>query len=384
MSNQAEICSICGDTGWQTTVRGKEREAVRCACRLQARAERLLRAARIPVHYAHCDLSGFKYDPDDKNQRSIGEARLFAGRFVEEYPTEKKGMMFVGPAGVGKTHLSIGIIKELIREKGIPCLFCDYRELLKSIQDSYNPSVQVTEMELLRPVFEAPVLVLDDLAAVRSSEWIFDIVNYILNNRYNRDGTTIITTNFPDEPERPNVEVNDLRSKSVAERVARGDTLGDRIGHRMWSRLHEMCNKIEINAADHRQGPNKAKFEKRVGSNRLSVGGKRASKEVADIEQAILALTVKMSGHRRGNQLRGWRRLIESEGVEVRQEAEIVAAFERLLNSGFLRLATVAGDAYFGTDDERESFFKNLFVAELTAEGVDYYESAQRQSGAQR
>ena len=92
-------------------------------------------------------------------------------------------------------------MKDLIREKGIHCLFCDYRELLKSIQNSYNPSVQATEMEILRPIFDAEVLVLDELGAVRSTEWVFDTVNYVLNSRYNDNKTTIITTNFPDKPE---------------------------------------------------------------------------------------------------------------------------------------------------------------------------------------
>ena len=105
---------------------------------------------------------------------------------------------------------SVGIIKDLIREKGIHCLFCDYRELLKSIQNSYNPSVQATEMEILRPVFDAEVLVLDELGAVRSTEWVFDTVNYILNSRYNDNKTTIITTNFPDRPEQDEVGDDNL------------------------------------------------------------------------------------------------------------------------------------------------------------------------------
>ncbi len=116
-------------------------------------------------------------------------------------PSTRPGLLFVGSVGVGKTHLAVGIIKDLIREKGIHCLFCDYRELLKSIQNSYNPSVQATEMEILRPVFDAEVLVIDELGAVRSTEWVFDTVNYVLNSRYNDNKTTIITTNFPDGPE---------------------------------------------------------------------------------------------------------------------------------------------------------------------------------------
>ncbi len=275
MTTPTETCPICDGTGWQTVEHGKEREAVRCECRVKGRGERLLAAAHIPARYEHCDLSNFQYDPDDKNQTSIIKARTFAGRFVEDYPVEKTGLLFVGSVGVGKTHLAVGIIKDLIREKGIHCLFCDYRELLKSIQNSYNPSVQATEMEILRPVFEAEVLVLDELGAVRSTEWVFDTVNYLLNSRYNNNKTTIITTNFPDGEE-SNAEVDNLRSPSATERAARRETLGDRIGERMRSRLHEMCKKVEINGPDYRQHSKQAHFHRISAPSRLSLRNNRA------------------------------------------------------------------------------------------------------------
>lgn len=244
---------------------------MRCDCRVQSRAERLLAAAHIPARYEHCELTSFQYDPDDKRQGSIVQARNFAGRFVEEYPVEKTGLLFVGSVGVGKTHLAVGIIKALIRDKGIRCLFCDYRELLKQIQNSYNPSVQATEMEVLRPVFETEVLVLDELGAVRSTEWVFDTVNYILNSRYNANQTTLITTNFPDAPEDTGREVDNLRTPSATERAARSETLGDRIGERMRSRLHEMCKKVEIQGADYRQHSKQAQFQRITAPNRLSL-----------------------------------------------------------------------------------------------------------------
>jgi len=257
--------------GWRTIDRGNEREAVRCQCRVQGRAERLLAAAHIPARYEHCELGSFQYDAEDKHQKSIRDARFLAGRFVEEYPTDKTGLLFIGTVGVGKTHLAVGIIKALIREKGIHCLFCDYRELLKQIQNSYNPSVQATEMEVLRPVFDAEVLVLDELGAVRSTEWVFDTVNYILNSRYNDNQTTIITTNFPDGPEDVNPEIDNLRSPTAAERAARRETLGDRIGERMRSRLHEMCKKVEIEGPDYRQHSKQAQFQRITAPSRLSL-----------------------------------------------------------------------------------------------------------------
>jgi DNA replication protein DnaC len=275
-----ETCPLCGGSGWRTVERGTEREAVRCDCRVQNRGERLLAAAHIPARYEHCELATFQYDPDDGKQASVVRARNLSGRFVEEYPVEKTGLLFVGSVGVGKTHLAVGIIKALIREKGIHCLFCDYRELLKQIQNSYNASVQATEMEVLRPVFDADVLVLDELGAVRSTEWVFDTVNYILNSRYNDNKTTIITTNFPDAPEDTGREVDNLRSPSAAERAARSETLGDRIGERMRSRLHEMCKKVEIEGPDYRQHSKQAQFQRISAPTRLSLrNSKTAVKE---------------------------------------------------------------------------------------------------------
>src|SRR5271157_5169062 len=130
MSTQTEsTCPICGGTGWRGVPGSKEREVIRCECRVRGRAERLLAAAKIPARYEHCELSTFKYDPEDPEDAKLANARLAAGR------------------------LAVGILKALIRDKGVPCLFCDYRELLKSIQHSYNASVQATEMESLRAVF---------------------------------------------------------------------------------------------------------------------------------------------------------------------------------------------------------------------------------------
>jgi DNA replication protein DnaC len=269
-------CAICNDTGWRTIARSKEREVVRCECRLKSRSERLLAAAKIPPRYEHCDLSTFRCDQDDKDQHSLAKAKLYAGRFVEEYPTEKTGLLFVGSVGVGKTHLAVGILKALIRDKGVPCLFCDYRELLKSIQNSFNASVQATEMGILRPVFDAEVLVLDELGAVRSTEWVFDTVNYILNSRYNNNKTTIITTNFPDKPEQARGDEGNSFSQASAEKAARRESLGDRIGERMRSRLHEMCKKVEMEGPDFRLHSKKAQFQAIEAPARIKVKSKRA------------------------------------------------------------------------------------------------------------
>jgi DNA replication protein DnaC len=55
--------------------------------------------------------------------------------------------------------------------RGARGLFYDTRDLLKVIRGTYNADVKTTELDILRPVMEADLLVLDDLGAEKTSEW---------------------------------------------------------------------------------------------------------------------------------------------------------------------------------------------------------------------
>jgi len=248
MKKPAEVCPLCEGTGWKSVSTAADRRVTRCDCRTQARGQALLASARIPKRYEHCELSNFE---SDGPHQALAGARLAAGRFVEEYPLDNNGLLIIGSIGVGKTHLAVGMIKELIVSKGTSCLFYDYRELLKQIQNSYNDSVKATELDVLRPVFETEVLVLDELGAVKPTEWVWDTVSLILNTRYNDNRTTIITTNFDDKP---------AGTVSGPRGATREETLGDRIGERMRSRLHEMCRIIKMDGEDFRQKFRSASF----------------------------------------------------------------------------------------------------------------------------
>lgn len=214
---------------------------VRCQCLKESRADRILAAARIPERYAHCDLEVFELGPQ-LTTRSIEQSKMAAERFVDEYPLSPPiGLLFIGKPGVGKTHLAVGIIKRLMREKSVECLFRTFPELLKEIQNSYNPISKTSELSLLAPVLETEVLVLDELGAQSPSTWVQDTVGYILNYRYNENKVTILTTNFTDQ-----VEGRHARKGAA-------DSLIERIGDRMRSRLYEMCKTVEMVGSDFRQ-----------------------------------------------------------------------------------------------------------------------------------
>jgi DNA replication protein DnaC len=251
----AEICPKCDGMGMLVMQRKDGRFAAEpCDCRHEVRVTALLERARIPARYQHCSFESYHTDFSGADS-SQAYALVVAQRFVDGYlaTTEEHGLLLTGSIGVGKTHLAVSILRALIVEKGARGLFCDYRELLKEIQHSYNPQVLTTELEILRPVFEAEVLVLDELGASKPTEWVWDTVAHILNTRYNDKRTTIITTNYADAAPGGG-------GSTAAQRAARDETLGDRIGERMRSRLAEMCVTVQMHGADFRQGVGRARF----------------------------------------------------------------------------------------------------------------------------
>ncbi len=251
------ICPICEDSGLCLTVQPDgERYAQPCECRLQRQAARLLKRAAIPRRYEHCTLDSYEPDYGQADQ-SLAAAYMMARNFVSGYPvtTEGRGLLLTGDVGIGKTHLAVGILHALILEKGVRGLFCDYRDLLKRIQESYNPLVATTELQILAPVFEAEVLILDELGAQKPTDWVWDTVALILNTRYNDKRTTLITTNYPNAP----AALAQQRTAAPGN-VMREETLGDRIGERMRSRLAEMCVEVKMRGNDFRQTVKRASF----------------------------------------------------------------------------------------------------------------------------
>jgi len=221
-------CPLCNGSGWEEV---ENRGVRRCKCLAQKAQADVINAARIPSRYRPCSLHN--YYPIHGNGTQF-RAFNFAVRLAREYPAVERGLLFMGTVGVGKTHLSVAILQELIG-KGVGCLFYDFGSLLKEIQDSYSKVSQTSELGLLSPVFNTEVLVLDELGASKPTDWVRDTMMHVIGKRYNDQKLTIFTTNYLDQ------------------RRASEETLEDRIGVRLRSRLYEMCKTVVIEGEDWRK-----------------------------------------------------------------------------------------------------------------------------------
>ena len=211
-----------------------------------------MRAAHIPRRYEHCCFDNFS-----ANHEKLKAAKIVAQVFVREYP-EDEGLLFVGPNGVGKTHLAVSVLRELSVAKGIECLFYDFHQLLDDIQKTYDPVSQSSKFNVLQPVHEVEVLLLDELSAVRPTDWVRDTLAHIINSRYNEKKVTLVTTTLTLETEQANKRSH-VRPPS-GEELANFEKSLAQLGPTLCSRLYEMCRIVEMEGTDYRKNVKQASF----------------------------------------------------------------------------------------------------------------------------
>ncbi len=226
--SEDDVCQRCFGSGMEI-VEGKG--ARLCECRRVENSHNPFTKARVPNRYLNCHLNS--YSPDKKHE-SQKLAVSYAMKFISEFPAVDQGLLLMGPVGVGKTHLAVSIIKGLT-ERGFSSLFYEFGALLKEIQDSYNSFTKTSELAVLAPVLNTDILVLDELGASKPTDWVRDTMAHIINTRYNDRKHTIFTTNYSDE------------------RRGTEETLEERIGIRLRSRLFEMCKTVQISGDDYRR-----------------------------------------------------------------------------------------------------------------------------------
>ena len=226
-------CTECGGSGFVIEETNGIQVAKPCPCRIPDRATRLVEQALIPQRYRK-KYTFDMYKPFHPTQQ---DALTLAKRYAEDYPAlpeTANGLLFMGPCGRGKTHLAVAILQEVVVRRGMPALFVDLNSLFRDLWNTYRSSrAEVTEYDLMTPLVEARLLLIDDLGCL-DSPWAQDTFQYLISQRYNEQLPTLCTTNYLDEP-------------------ASGEPkLEARIGARSRSRLYEMCQTVLVDGPDFR------------------------------------------------------------------------------------------------------------------------------------
>ncbi len=216
--------------------------AVRCSCEQLDRRIQLFNDAHLPARFV-----GSFIEDIVETHRTQKEAKYALLKHRDQYEPGDAGFLLWGEPGVGKTHLLCGLASYLTLERGISVRFIDFVRLLMDLKAAYAEGRW--DSEVLAPLLSAQVLIIDELGKGRNSEFDVTILDQLISTRYNSRRTLHCTSNYP--PVEAQKQREPAAFKDLAQQLS-GLTLKDRVGERIFSRLHEMCTILRIEGEDFR------------------------------------------------------------------------------------------------------------------------------------
>lgn len=274
------VCPRCEDLGWIVKDDGGAGVAERCACRKQEQTSQYLALAGIPERYRACRLNNFDTRNSDlatkqRLEKALKISRSYVDNFFDaDGDMRESGLIFVGNPGGGKTHLASAVLAEVVERFRVRGRFVDFTSLLHQLQSTFDSDSTESKRAVLDPVIQTDLLVLDELGAQKSSEWVMNTLYLIINTRYTAGRPTLFTTNYrlgdltrpglgaldsspPPDPwsDRHADGVQRGKAPRIMEYRATGDDftlLSTRISPQLVSRLHEMTQPVHLDVPDFR------------------------------------------------------------------------------------------------------------------------------------
>lgn len=208
--------------------------------------ERKARDARTKKRRTSCFAASGRYasltfDADDnRNPEQTTYCKAFAATFD---PKDPMGLVLYGNRGTGKSfHASC--IANAVVARGFSCLVTDIKQVVNLMESSFEKR-QGNLSRILSP----DLLILEDLGAQRSTEYVMEHVYDVIDGRYKAGKPMVITTNF------------DFRTRIL-------NATDDDPYARVFDRIVEVSLPVRYEGASRRReigARNRADFRKKLG-----------------------------------------------------------------------------------------------------------------------
>ncbi len=250
-------CELCNNEGrlFREDEQGRSFMAD-CECQTLRKRVNMLTEAGLPGKYVRATLE--TYQPMNNTQKvALSRTKDFLSDFKNRPMDFMGSLIYMGNPGTGKTHLCVGVVKHLVMKLGIPCKFVDFFHLLSDIRQGY--SEEKAEKSIIEPFVESRVLVIDELGKGKKGEWALDMLDQFISARYNAGNkVTLYTTNYKSElPKRKKSKMGNTTFVNTADgeyqKSYEKETLGEVVGERIFSRLSENSQFLELEGDDFRK-----------------------------------------------------------------------------------------------------------------------------------
>ena len=202
-------CEACGDTGY--------RGDLMCVCLKKALAAESINHSGLGRAIKNQTFENFNLNYYDKKKSSDTEAnespyrhmkeiceecKKFAENFGSDMPNgsenpEKyaKNLMFIGPSGLGKTHMSSAITCEAIK-RGYDVFYDSAQSILYSFEKERFSKAGSFDSEIIDRYMACDLLIIDDLGTEYSGNMAVSSLFNLINMRLLEKKSMIISTNL--------------------------------------------------------------------------------------------------------------------------------------------------------------------------------------------
>ncbi|MDA1651003.1 ATP-binding protein [Bacillus cereus group sp. TH160LC] len=131
-----------------------------------------------------------------REREGSATAAQIAQKYVNEFKQwNGESLMIWGDPGNGKTHLAAAIANELSKQ-GFIIVFQSVPELLQRIRSTFNSDNKENETQIMRALLECDLLILDDIGAEKTTEWVEEKLFNVIDGRYRKELPTLYTSNL--------------------------------------------------------------------------------------------------------------------------------------------------------------------------------------------